>query len=249
MPTAVAGAPGSPAAGAAAAAAAVAAERKTPSRIALVMRSSLGRKFVMAVTGVALSLFVLAHMIGNLSAFSGAAAMDEYAAALKKVPPVLWAVRIGLLASVALHVWAYVSLTRMSAAARPRAYAVTARRESDAASRSMRFTGPLLLAFIVYHILHFTTGTVHPGFRDGAVYANLVTGLRVIPVAIFYLAAMAALGFHLFHGIWSLFQTLGWSQPKRASLARRIATAFTAAVVAGFAAVPLSVLLGVLSLE
>ena len=117
-------------------------------------------------------------------------------------------------------------------------------RESSFASRSMRMTGPLLLAFIVFHILHLTTGTVHPGFQEGGVYHNLVAGLRVVPVAIIYVLAMVVLGFHLWHGVWSLFQTLGAEQARYGSLGRRVATVFTLVVVLGFIAVPLVVVSG-----
>jgi succinate dehydrogenase / fumarate reductase cytochrome b subunit len=200
----------------------------------------------MAVTGIALSLFVLVHMAGNLQVFLGAEAMDAYGAALKKLPPVLWGARLSLLAMAALHVVAFVALTRRSRAARPAGYRVTAHRESTFASRSMRLTGPLLLAFIVYHLLHFTTGTVHPNFHEGKVYANLVTGLRVVPVALFYLLAMACLALHLFHGIWSVFQTLGTSQPRAASFGGKLAALFTIVVVGGFAVIPVAVLTGLL---
>ena len=199
----------------------------------------------MALTGVILSGFVLGHMVGNLKTFEGAEALNAYAKLLRVEPPLLWAVRFGLLASVGLHIWAYLLLTRDSLKARPSGYRVVVHKESSFASRSMRLTGPLLLAFIVYHILHLTTGTVHPDPKEGDVYHNLISGLKVVPVSLFYLLAMGALGVHLWHGIWSLFQTLGASQPRYDSLGRRVATVFTLVVVLGFAAVPLSVLAGV----
>lgn len=241
MSTAVSGAPPKPAPSAA-----PPASHAAPSRVRRFIGSAIGLKIVMAATGIALSLFVLVHMAGNLQVFLGAEAMDAYGAALKKYPPVLWGARIGLVAMAAAHVAAFIALTKRSRAARPVGYRKTAHRESTFASRSMRLTGPLLLAFIVYHLLHFTTGTVHPDFHEGKVYANLVTGLRVVPVALFYLLAMACLGLHLFHGVWSLFQTLGSSQPRAASFARKLATVFTIVVVAGFAAIPLAVLAGIL---
>src|SRR5262249_7179671 len=120
--------------------------------------SSIGLKIVMALTGVVLSLFVLGHMLGNLQAFQGAEAINDYAKLLRKEPALLWAVRLVLLASVGLHIWAYIALTRLNQVARPGRYHVVSRKESSYASRSMRVTGPLLLAFIVYHILHMTTG-------------------------------------------------------------------------------------------
>jgi len=216
------------------------------SRFAQLMSSSIGLKLVMALTGVILSGFVLGHMVGNLTAFKGAEAMDAYAAALRKFPALLWGVRLGLLAAVGLHIWAYLILTGRSWAARPQGYKVTTYQESSYASRTMRWTGPLLAAFIVYHILHMTTGQVHPNFEEGRVYHNLIAGLQVLPVATFYLVAMGALAFHLFHGVWSLFQSVGISQPRHHSFARRIATVFTIVVAAGFALIPLAILAGLL---
>ena len=216
------------------------------SPLARLVTSSIGQKIVMAVTGVVLSAFVLGHMIGNLTVFRGAAAMDAYGAALRKFPALLWSVRLGLLAAVGLHIWAYWVLSRKSWAARPQGYRVSAYTESTFASRTMRWTGPLLLAFIVYHLLHLTTGTVHPQFEEGRVYHNLVVGLQVTWVALFYLLAMGALAFHVLHGVWSLFQSVGISQPRYDSAARRAATLFTIIVVAGFAIIPLAVLAGLL---
>ena len=110
----------------------------------------------------------------------------------------------------------------------------------------MRISGPLLLAFIVYHILHLTTGTVHPDYHEGSVYANLVSGLKIPLVAAIYVASMGLLGLHLWHGTWSLFQTLGADQGRYKSLGRRFATVFTAVVIAGFTVVPLAVVSGVI---
>ena len=208
--------------------------------------SSIGKKVVMALTGVALFGFVIAHMLGTLQVFLGPAALNAYALSLRHLGALLWAARIGLLVAAALHVWSAYSLTMMNRAARPQGYREKEYRESTYASRTMRVSGPFLAAFIVYHLLHMTTGTVHPHFEDGGVYQNLTTGLGVVPVALFYLAAMGALAFHLFHGIWSLFQTLGVGAPRYESAGRQVATLFTIVVAGGFAAVPLSILLGIL---
>jgi succinate dehydrogenase / fumarate reductase cytochrome b subunit len=208
------------------------------------MQSSIGLKIIMAVTGVILSLFVLGHMVGNLQAFQGAEAIDAYAKLLRREPALLWAVRLVLLASVLLHIWAYLVLTRRNQIARPQGYRLLARKESSYASRSMRITGPLLLVFIIYHILHMTTGTVHSSFHEGAVYENLVTAFRAVPIVIAYLLAMLALALHLWHGVRSLFQTMGVSQARYQSFGRRFATAFTLVVVLGFSAIPVAVLIG-----
>lgn len=222
-----------------------AASRASAARLTRFLRSSIGLKLVMALTGVILSGFVLGHMVGNLKVFEGREALNAYAKLLRVEPPLLWAVRFVLLASVGLHIWAYLLLTRDSRKARGQGYRVVKHKESSFASRSMRVTGPLLFVFIVYHILHLTTGTFLKDPKEGDVYYNLVSGLRVVPVAVFYLLAMGALGLHLWHGIWSLFQTLGACQPRYHSLGRRVATVFTLVVVLGFAAIPLSILAGV----
>jgi len=211
------------------------------SRPLRILGSSVGLKISMALTGVILSGFVLGHMLGNLQIFQGAKAVDEYSQLLHKEPALLWTARVVLLASVGLHIWAYLMLMWKNQQARPTAYRTTAYKESSFASRSMTLTGPLLLVFIIYHVLHLTTGTVHPDYHEGAVYANLVHGLRVAPVAVLYVLAMAVLGLHLWHGIWSLFQTLGASQARYGSFGRRFATAITLVVVLGFAAVPLAI--------
>jgi succinate dehydrogenase / fumarate reductase cytochrome b subunit len=225
---------------------AVAARPRPRSRAQRLLTSSIGLKFITALTGAVLSLFVLGHMVGNLQVFQGPEALNAYAKLLRVEPALLWTARTVLLASVGLHIWAYLALTRQNMAARAEGYREVAHKESSFASRSMRVTGPLLLAFIVYHVLHLTTGTVHPDFREGDVYRNLVSGLRVVPVGLIYILAMLALGFHLWHGVWSLFQTLGAGQARYHSLGRRFATVFTVVVVAGFAAVPLAALAGLL---
>jgi succinate dehydrogenase / fumarate reductase cytochrome b subunit len=212
--------------------------------LARVFRSTIGLKMVMAATGVVLSVFVLGHMLGNLTAFRGAEAMDAYGATLRKVPVVLWAVRLGLLVSVGLHIWAYLALTKKSWEARQIGYQKRAYREATYASRTMRITGPLLAAFVVYHLMDLTVGKWNPDFREGEVYHNLIASLSLTPVAVFYLLAVAALALHLWHGVWSMFQSLGISQPRHESFARRLATLFTILVVGGFALIPLAILAG-----
>ena len=233
----------------AASTAVVAQSSAAPSRLARILGSSIGQKLVMAVTGIILSGFIVGHMAGNLTVFKGAAAINAYGAALRKIPPLLWGTRIVLLLSVGLHIWAYLALSVKSWSARPKGYRKTAYQEASLASRTMRWTGPILGAFIIYHILHLTTGTVHPSFKAGDVYHNLVAGLSVTPVAIFYIVAMACLALHVFHGVWSLFQSLGVSQPRYDSFARRLATIFTIVVVGGFVIIPFAVLAGFLKLQ
>lgn len=216
------------------------------SRLAWLLESSVGLKLVMAATGVVLTLFVLGHMVGNLTAFKSPEAINEYAHTLRKIPALLWGARIVLLGSVGLHIYTYLVLWWRSAKARPEGYRVADYQESTFASRTMRWTGPILAAFVIYHLLHLTTGTVHPNFIDGDVYHNLIVGLQVTWVAIFYMVGVVALGFHLYHGVWSTFQTLGMSQPRYASLGRRFATLYAILVGVGFVAIPAAILTGVL---
>lgn len=208
--------------------------------------SSIGKKVVMAVTGLLLFGFVVAHLLGNLQVYEGPEKINAYGAALRRLPALLWGARLSLLAAVGLHVWAAASLARMSLAARPTGYAVTAPQESTYASRTMRWSGVTLGLFVVYHLLHFTFGSVHPAFVPGDVYHNLIAGFRVWPVSAFYIAAMVALGFHLYHGAWSMLQTVGLNHPRYNHLRHAFATIFSVGVVAGNVSIPVAVLAGFL---
>jgi len=219
-------------------------------RLQRMLNSSIGLKITMALTGVILAGFVLVHMLGNLQVYQGPEALDAYGKLLRKEPALLWTFRLVLLSAVGLHIWAFLALTRKNLQARPQAYQARKYKESSLASRSMIITGPLILAFIIYHILHLTTGTVHPDFQEGAVYHNLVAGLWGLRgiVGVIYVVAMIMLAFHLWHGVWSMFQTLGAPEDRYRSLGRRFATIFTILVTLGFASVPLAVLTGFLKL-
>jgi succinate dehydrogenase / fumarate reductase cytochrome b subunit len=214
--------------------------------VATISGSTIGRKVVMGVTGIVLFGFVLGHMVGNLQLYMGPEALDSYSVFLHHVlhGSGLWIARAVLLTSVGLHIWAATSLTLTNWHARPVGYRATKRLESTYASRTMVWSGPILGLFIVYHLLHLTTGTVHPSFEPGAVYHNVVAGFRVWPVSAFYIVAMIALGFHLWHGVWSMLQSLGLSHPRWNGLRRVCATVFTLVVVAGNVSFPLAVLLG-----
>jgi succinate dehydrogenase / fumarate reductase cytochrome b subunit len=216
-------------------------------RLQRMLSSSIGLKILMALTGVILSGFVLVHMLGNLQVYQGAEAIDAYGKLLRKEPALLWTFRLVLLGAVGVHIWAFIALTRKNLRARPQAYQSRKYKESSFASRSMTITGPLVLLFIIFHILHMTTGTVNPSFTEGAVYQNLVKGLSGI-VGVIYILAMIMLAFHLWHGVWSLFQTLGAPEKRHHSLGRWIATIFTILVTVGFASVPLAVLTGIVKL-
>jgi len=211
------------------------------------LASTVGRKVVMAATGVVLSGFVVAHMIGNLQIYLGPESLDAYGRFLRTFlhGGGIWLARAVLLAAVALHIWAAWALTRTSWAARPVAYRRVRRRESTYASRTMRWSGPLLALFVVYHLMHLTVGSAHPHFEEGRVYANVVSGFRVWPVSAFYIVAMLALGLHMYHGVWSMTQTLGLAHPRYDGLRRGFAAVSTGVVVAGNVSIPLAVLAGI----
>jgi succinate dehydrogenase / fumarate reductase cytochrome b subunit len=166
-------------------------------------QSTIGKKIVMAVTGIIGILFVIGHMSGNFLMFKGQGAMHDYALLLRTSMPLLWAIRLGLLAAVVLHAVAAYQLTMVSRAARPDAYAVRRPQVTTFAAKTIRWGGVLLLVFIVFHILHMTIGAVHPQFTHLDPYNNVRIGLANPAVAAFYILAMAALGLHLYHGGWA----------------------------------------------
>jgi len=207
-------------------------------------RSTVGTKALVAVSGLLLSVWVVLHVAGNLTMFSGPAVADGYAAALRRTPATLWAARVGLAAAAVVHVAGIASLARASRRARPRHDMAASHRASALAARSMRIGGVLLLAFVVYHLLHLTLGVAHPHFLPGRVYDNVVVGLRPTSVAAVYLIATALLGLHLFHGLWAAARSLG-VRPDTAACRRRPAVAILCVAVAlGFASVPVAVLTG-----
>jgi succinate dehydrogenase / fumarate reductase cytochrome b subunit len=216
--------------------------------------SDVGRKYVMAVTGIVLMGFVLLHMIGNLKLYLGAASMDAYSAWLREVGEpalprqvLLWIVRIVLLVAVVLHIDSAARLARSSRRARPVRYAAPQTyAAADFASRTMRWTGPIIALFVIFHLLDLTWGTANPDFVHGDPYANTVASFQRVPVAIVYVLANLALALHLYHGAWSLFQSMGWSGVLNA-WRRRFAIAFAAVIAVGNVSFPIAVLLGVIS--
>ena len=216
--------------------------------------TAVGKKVVMAVTGIILVGFVIGHMIGNLKIFLGAKAINDYAVFLREVGEpllpeevLLWGVRIVLLVSVALHILAAVELTRMNWAARPRSYAEKRSIATSYAAQTMRYSGVILVLFIIYHILHLTVGAV--GFAAGqykhlSVYDNLVVGFSVWYVSLFYILSMAALCLHLDHGVWSMLQTLGINSRRLSPALRNLSRAVALAVFAGFISVPVAIMAG-----
>ena len=213
-------------------------------RVARFYESTIGKKAVMALTGLVLFGFLIAHMLGNLQIFLGPAVMNHYAETLHGNPALLWTVRTVLLISVVLHIWSSVQLSLLKKDARPIAYVKYKPLQSSWASRTMMLSGPIIAAFVLFHLLHLTTGTIHPQFVPLHAYENLVNGFLVVPFALVYIAVMVFIGFHLSHGPWSMFQSVGFSHPRYTPVIRRLAAVVAWVLIAGFISVPVAVLAG-----
>ncbi len=219
-------------------------------------RSPMGKKAIMAVTGVMLFGFVVGHMLGNLKLYQGPEKLNAYSEGLRHVgvpflgeSEFLWLARVGLLAAVGLHILSAWQVTRLSQAARPTSYQKRVPQASTYASRTMRFGGLIILAFIVYHLLHLTLGNVHADFIKHDVFHNVVTGFQNPVISAFYIVANLALGMHLYHGLWSMLQSLGLAGERINPLRRKAALAFAVIITAANISFPLSVLTGLVTLQ
>jgi len=214
------------------------------SRLGALWSSAVGKKALMAVTGIVLFLFVLVHMIGNLQVFQGAEKINHYAELLRISMPFLWFTRIVLLVAVFVHALAGIELWMDRQRARPVGYQDYRPVVSSTASRTMIWSGLLILGFVVYHLLDLTIGVVNPRFEHGQVYANIVASLsRGLGFAI-YVVAMIGLGFHLWHGLYSMFQSLGVSNRGISPTIQKFAIGLAVLLTLGFSAVPLAVIVG-----
>jgi succinate dehydrogenase / fumarate reductase cytochrome b subunit len=203
------------------------------------------RKILMAVTGSILILFVLAHMLGNTTFFAGPEGINAYAKHLKDLWPLLWAERIGVGAALILHVWMGVTLTLENRRSKASRYAVRKYQRADIASRTMIYTGLVLLAFIIFHLLHFTLGVINPelyhitdasGRHD--VYTMGAKSFQSFFIALIYIAAMIVLLTHLWHGVASFFQTMGWNADWTMALTENGGRTIAVIVSLGFISVP-----------
>lgn len=231
-----------------------AAVKSASNPIAAIWTSVIGKKIVMAVTGGILVLFVFAHMAGNLKIFSGPDEINAYSRFLREVGwpefgygQLLWLVRIVLLVSVLLHIIAAYQLTMINRRARPVDYTTKKNVETSLGALTMRWSGVIVIVFVVFHLLHFTAGVI--GFQPGqfehlAVYQNVVAGFSLWYVALFYIVAMAALCLHLNHGIWSALQTLGWSNARNQRSLQILSKIIAIVVFLGFSSVPVAVMAG-----
>lgn len=215
-------------------------------------RSSIGKKAVMAVTGVFLFGWILLHMLGNLKVYLGPEHYNEYArflitmgAPLLPNKTALYLVRALLLIAVYLHIDAAVKLTLMNRRARPVAYERRDYPAATYASRTMRWGGVIIFLFVFYHLGHLTFGKFHPDFIENDVYHNFVAGFQVWWASAIYIVANLALGLHLYHGLWSMFNSLGLNHPKLESWKRIFATAFAVIITVGNLSFPVAVLIGV----
>jgi succinate dehydrogenase / fumarate reductase cytochrome b subunit len=217
-------------------------------RLLALWDTTVGKKVAMAVTGLAMVLFLISHMISNVLIYKNPQHLDDYGVFLRSFGPLLWVARIGMLAAVGIHIAAAWQLTRLAAKARPASYSKHEHQVATYASRTMRWGGVLLLVFIVFHLLHFTFGVLPPGFdfREGEVGRNVLVGMQTTWVAIFYALSMIALGAHFWHGIWSTFQTLGLNHPAWNLSRKVIAIGLAVLVAGGFLSIPLGAMLGFL---
>ena len=215
--------------------------------------SSIGRKWVVALTGLALFGFVVGHLAGNLQIFIGPESINRYGAFLQGLGELLWLVRIGLLVMLVLHIVFTIKLRLENRAARPERYAVTKRLASPFAARMMLWSGLMVLCFVIFHLLHFTTQTIYPeyrGFHDSLarhdVYHMMVVGFSNKAASAFYLVGVGLLAMHLNHGIQSLFQTLGWNSGKVRPLWEKGGQAFSWLIFLGYASIPVAVMAGLI---
>lgn len=217
--------------------------------------SSIGKKFVMALTGLLLLGFLIGHLVGNLLIFAGPSALNEYARWLTERPALIWSARVGLLAIFLLHLGTAVLLVRSNKKARPVRYRVNDCLEASMASRSMWLSGLTVAAYLVYHLLHTTFGVIDPDAfhvhtKDGLhdVYTMLVKGFQDPLIVASYLLALVILGLHLSHGISSFFQSTGLKHPRSEKLIQNAGHLLTAVLIGGFLAIPLSVVFGIVKL-
>lgn len=220
------------------------------SRLALFWQSQVGKKFVSAVTGVLLFLFVVGHLLGNLQAFQGAAKFNAYAEFLQSAKGLLWVVRIVMLTALVLHATAGIQLYLASRAARPQPYRVPLANPATVSSKTMIWTGLLTLAFVIYHLLDLTIGAalVHSGFDQKNAYLNLVNTFRSVGKVVFYGVSVIGLGLHLSHGLYSLWQSLGFRHPLWTPTIQKVGVLIGVFLALAYLFIPAGVVVGLIRL-
>lgn len=215
-------------------------------------QSSIGKKIVVAVTGLCLMLFVLGHLLGNLQIYLGEEQLNSYSQHLQDLGPLLWIVRIALLAIVVIHIISTIQLAIQNRVANPQKYAIAGYQRSTRASRTMVITGLIVLCFIIFHLLHYTFQVTHPEFRDlhdaqgrHDVYHMMITGFKEPLISFFYALGLFLLASHISHGSQSMTQTLGINNRKISELIFNGGRAFSWFVFIGYVSIPMAILLGI----
>ncbi|MEI8313094.1 MAG: succinate dehydrogenase cytochrome b subunit [Verrucomicrobiota bacterium] len=229
--------------------------RRGPHPILLWLLSSIGKKTIVALTGICLVLFVTGHLLGNFTIYLGPDWLNAYALHLQSLGPILWVIRLGLLGVVGAHILFTMLLWKENQAARPKKYIASDPIQTTVFARTMRLSGLCVLAFIVFHLAHFTLQIVDPSFKhlettlDGHqvhdVYKMVVVGFSNIPVSLLYIGGLFLLTLHLSHGIGSLFQTLGITNRSTRPLIEIVTKAYAWLLFLGYISIPLSVLTGI----
>ncbi len=228
----------------------------TTTAVAPLYRTSIGKKMLMAGSGLVLIGFVFAHMAGNLKIFLGRNPLDRYAEGLRNLgEPIfprsflLWGLRTLIFVAFLVHIVCAIQLSLRSRRARQVRYAHTDKVDANVASVTMRWGGLFIALFVVFHLAHFTWGTIHPNYTyvRGHVYNSVVESFKTWWMTLIYVLMMVALGLHLYHGTWSMFQTFGWNNARWNTFVRRVTALVAAVIFMGFISVPVAVYAGVVS--
>jgi succinate dehydrogenase / fumarate reductase, cytochrome b subunit len=212
-------------------------------RVLRFFNSTIGKKAVMAISGIALFGFVAVHLLGNLQIFLGPDVFNGYARTLRHMPALVWSVRVIMLVMVTLHIWTSLQLAVTKSEARPIGYAKHVSVGSKYASRTMYMSGPIIAAFVIYHLMQFTFGVGGTAYEQFDAYGNVINGFRVPVVSGFYILAIGLLCLHLRHGLWSMFQTLGFVHPRYMPRIKTAAGFIAFVIFCGFVSIPIAVVL------
>jgi len=215
-------------------------------RVLRFFKSTIGKKAVMAISGIVLFGFVVVHLLGNLQIFLGPDQFNGYARTLRHMPALTWTVRLVLFVMVMLHIWSSLQLAVMKSEARPTGYVKHVSVGSSYAARTMYMSGPIIAAFVVYHLMQFTFGVGGTPYEQFDAYGNVINGFRVPVVAGFYILAIGLLCIHLRHGLWSVFQTLGFHHPRYMPIVKRMAGVVAFLIFWGFISIPIAVVLRII---
>ena len=218
-------------------------------------KTSLGQKYLMAVSGLVALLFVIGHMLGNLQIFLGQDQINHYAETLQHLGPLLWIIRAVLFTIIVIHIWKGIQLKLENVASRPETYAYRKYRKASLASRTMIWTGLIIFAFIAYHLAHYTLQITNPAFKTLVdaqgrhdVYSMMILGFKNVWVSLFYIIAVGLLCYHLSHGITSMFQSMGLNEPKCQPTLDKIGVTISVLLFLGYISIPLSILAGLVNL-